>query len=179
MYIYILNDYDNNNNNNNDNDTKSTLCARPPKDPLTYSLWKRVLGPLNAVAACVRSTPKNVLLSSSEELKRANHLAHTASASQSSSESVLTWPTLPLGTVDLHIRAHFTGSSNHGGSGGAGFTIFLDYFWGSAELFSCGLFGQAYFCKFSAATGVWLHTACGLRNSVQALGQLSTLLAIL
>ena len=133
------------------------LCVRPPKDPLTYTLWKRVLGPLNAVAACVRSKRKNVLLSSSSEgLKRANHVAHTASASQSSSESVPTWPPLPLGTVDLHIRVHFIGSSNHGGFGGAGFTIFLDYFGGSAELFSCGL----YLGKRTSANSALLQ-ACG------------------
>ena len=82
------------------------LCPRPPADPLTYTLWKRVLGPLNAVAACVHSKPKNVLpASSSEELQRANHLANMAAMSQSSSDSDLTWPSLPLGTIDLHIRA--------------------------------------------------------------------------
>ena len=47
---------------------------------------------------------------------------------------------LPLGTVDLHIRAHFSGSSILGGFGGAGMSICLDYFGGSAEIFSCGLF---------------------------------------
>ena len=76
------------------------LCPRPPTDPQTYTLWKRVLGPLNAVAACVHSKPKNVLLpSSSEELQRANHLATKAANSQSSSESDLTWPSLPLETT--------------------------------------------------------------------------------
>ena len=116
------------------------LCPRPPIDPQTYTLWKRVLGPLNAVAACVHSEPKNVLLpSSSEELQRANHLATKAANSQSSSESDLAWPSLPFGTTDLHIRAYFSGS-NKGGLGGAGLTIFLDYFGGSSELVSCGFY---------------------------------------
>ena len=84
------------------------LCPRPSAHPLIYTLWRRVLGPLNAVAACVHSKPKNGLLpSSSEELQRANYLANTAAMSQSSSESDLTWPPLPLGTIDLHIRAYF------------------------------------------------------------------------
>ena len=116
------------------------LCPRPPTDPQTYTLWKRVLGPLNAVAAWIHSKPKNVLLPSSpEELQRANHLATTAANSQSSSESDLAWPTMPFGTTDLHTRAYFSGSSK-GGLGGAGLTIFLDYFGGSSELFSCGFY---------------------------------------
>ena len=97
------------------------------------------MGPLNAVAACVRSKTNNVFLpSSSEELHPANYLANTAGVSQSSSESDLTWPSLPSGTTDLHIRAHFSGSSIQGGLGGAGINIFLDYLGGSSELFSCG-----------------------------------------
>ena len=116
------------------------LCPRPPIDPQIYTLWKRVLGPLNAVAACVHSKAKNILLpSSSEELQRADHLATKAANTQSSSESDLTWPSLPFGTTDLHIRAYFSGSSKSG-LGGAGPAIFLDYFGGSSELFSCGLY---------------------------------------
>ena len=40
----------------------------------------------------------------------------------------------------LPVRAYFSGSSIQGGLGGAGITIFLDYFGGSSELFSCGLY---------------------------------------